>query len=96
MFRIFPTVMNNCIVLYYGFCFVTPPSQCVEISHHYRSNKKNIIASLLKFAGYIYYHKILPGNILGLILKNKMAAMGIFFYFQQGLLIAGPLEQKVL
>ena len=36
--------------------------------------KKNIIASLLKFAGYIYNHKILPGNIFGLILKNKMAA----------------------
>ena len=36
---------------YYGFCFVKPPG-CVERFHHYRSNKKNIIASLLKFAGY--------------------------------------------
>ena len=27
---------------------------------------------LLKFAGYIYNHKILPENIFGLILKNKM------------------------
>ena len=46
----------------------------------YRSNKKkNIIASLLKFAGYIHNHKILPGNIFGLILKNKM---------EQGLLLA--------
>ena len=41
----------------------------------YRSNEKNIIAILLKFAGYIHNHKILPGNIFGLILKkNKMAA----------------------
>ena len=63
---------------YYGFRFVTPlPPQCVERFHHYRSNEKNIVASLLKFAGYIHNHKILPGNIFGLILKNKMAAMGI-------------------
>ena len=45
-------------------------------------------ASLLKFAGYIHNHKILPGNIFGLILKNKMAATGVFFDFQQGLLVA--------
>ena len=63
---------------------VTPP-QCVERFHRYRSNEKNIIASLLKFAGYIHNHKILHGNILGLILKNKMAATGVFFFdFQQG------------
>ena len=63
-----------------GFDFVTPtpPLQCVERFHRYRSNEKNIIASLLKFAGYIHSHKILPGNIFGLILKNKMAAMGVF------------------
>ena len=75
---------------YYGFCFVTPPPpplQCVERFHRYRSNKKNIIASFLKFAGYIHNHKILPGNIFGLILKNKMALTGVFFYFQQGLLV---------
>ena len=30
--------------------------------HHYRSNEKNIIASLLKFAGHISNHKMLPGN----------------------------------
>ena len=60
---------------YYGFDFVTPkpPPQCVERFHCYRSNEKNIIASLLKFAGYIHSHKILPGNIFGLILKNKVA-----------------------
>ena len=60
-----------------GFRFVMPP-QCVERFHRYRSNEKNIIASLLKFAGYIHNHKILPGNIFGLILKNKMAATGVF------------------
>ena len=54
-----------------------PPPQCVERFHRYRSNEKSIIASLLKFAGYIHNHKILPGNIFGLILKNKMAAMGV-------------------
>ena len=63
---------------YYGFRFVTPPPQCVERFHRYRSNEKNIIASLLKFAGYIHNHKILPGNIFGLILKNQMAATGVF------------------
>ena len=65
----------------YGFDFVTPmpppPPQCVERFHRYRSNEKNIIASLLKFAGYIHSHKILTGNIFGLILKNKMAATGV-------------------
>ena len=63
---------------YYGFCFVMSLPQCVERFHRYPSNEKNIIASLLKFAGYIHNHKILPGNIFGLILKNKMAAMGGF------------------
>ena len=62
---------------YYGFRFVTPPPQCVKRFHRYRSNKKNIVASLLKFAGYIHNHKILPGNIFGLILKNKMAATDV-------------------
>ena len=65
---------------YYGFRIVTPtppPPQCVERFHHYRSNEKSIIASLLKFAGYIHNHKILRGNIFGLILKNKMAATGV-------------------
>ena len=53
---------------YYGFHFVTsPPPQCVEKFHLYRSNKKYITASLIKFAGYIHNHKLLPGNIFGLI-----------------------------
>ena len=40
--------------------------------------KQNIIPSLLKFAGYIHNHKILPGNIFGLILKNKMVARDVY------------------
>ena len=64
---------------YYGFRFITPPpQQCVERFHRYRSNEKNIIASLLKFAGYIHNHNILPGNIFSLILKNKMAARDLY------------------
>ena len=65
----------------YGFRFVTPTPptpQCVERFRRYRSNKKIIIASLLKFAGYINNHNILPGNIFGLILKNKMAARDVY------------------
>ena len=30
------------------------------------------------FAGYINNHKMLPGNIFGLILKNKMAARDVY------------------
>ena len=55
-----------------------PPPQCIERFHCYRSNEENIIASLLKFAGYIHNHKILPDNIFGLILKNEMATTGVF------------------
>ena len=54
-----------------------PPPQCIERFHGYHSNKKNI-ASLLKFARYIHDHKILLGNIFGLILKNKMAARDVY------------------
>ena len=69
---------------YYGFCFVMPLTpQFVEKFHSYCSNEKNIIAGLLKFAGYIYNHKILPGNVFGLILKNKMIAMGVFSTFSK-------------
>ena len=71
--------LKHAIALYYGFDFVTPtPPQCVERFHRSRSNEKNIIASLLKFARYIYNRKILPGNIFGLILENKMATTGVF------------------
>ena len=68
-----------------------PPPQCVERFHRYRSNEKNIIASLLKFAGYIHNHKILLGNIFGLILKNKMAATGVFFRLSTRTFV-GPLK----
>ena len=70
------------------------PPQCVERFHRYRSNEKNIIASLLEFAGYIHNNKILPGNIFGLNLKNKMAATGVFFLSART--FVGPLEQWVL
>ena len=68
---------------YCGFGFVTPLllPQCVKRFHCYHSNEKNILARLFKFAGYIYNHKILPGNIFGLIWKNKMAATGMFLTF---------------
>ena len=36
-----------------------------------------LIGTDLKFAEYVPLYKILTGNIFGLILKNKMAAMGI-------------------
>ena len=49
-----------------------------RVVHCYRSNEQNIIASLLKFAGYIHNHKILPGNIFAFILKNKMAARDVY------------------
>ena len=76
-------------MLYYEFHFVTPsPPQCVERFHRYHSNGKNIKASLLKCAGYIHNHKILPGNIFGLILKKQDGHHRQFFDFQQGYLVA--------
>ena len=41
------------------------------------SRAKDIIARDLKFTGYFPHYKIFTGNIFGLILKNKMAAMGV-------------------
>ena len=66
----------------------------LERFHRYRSSEKNIVASLLKFAGYIHNYKILPGNIFGLILKNKMATMGVSRLYTRT--FGGPLEQRVL
>ena len=66
---------------------------CRETFHHYRSNEKNIIASLINFAVYINNHKMLHGNIFGLILKNKMAATGVFLSVMKSAyipLIIGP------
>ena len=36
-----------------------------------------IIGRDLRSTGYVPHYKILTGNIFGLILKNKMAAMGV-------------------
>ena len=43
----------------------------------YPSRDQGVIGRLIKFVGYIHNHKILPGNIFGLILKNKMSATGV-------------------
>ena len=84
---------------YYGFRFVTlmtppPPPQCVERFYRYRTNHKNIVASLLKFAGYIHNHKILPENLFGLILKTKWPPQA--FFRLSAMTFVGPLEQRVL
>ena len=78
----------------YGFRFVTPPPppQCVERFHHYYFNETYIKASLLKFAGYIHNHKILPVNMFGIILKNKMGATGVFSTFSKD--FCGPSRAK--
>ena len=41
------------------------------------SRAKGILGRDLKFAGFVHHYKILTGNIFGLILKIKMAAMGV-------------------
>ena len=65
-------------VLWISLCnAATVAAVCIEISPLPLKHKK-IIASLLKFAGCIHNHKIFPGKIFGLILKNKMAATYIF------------------
>ena len=59
----------------------TLDSEVIHLLYYYLlslQQKKNIIASLLKFAGYIHNHKILPGNIFGLILKNKTATRDVY------------------
>ena len=43
------------------------------------SRTKGIIGRDLKFTGYVHYYKILTENFFGLILKNKIAAMGVSF-----------------
>ena len=48
----------------------------------------------LKFAGYIHHHKILPGNLFGLIWESKMVATGLFRLSARS--FVGPLEQRVL
>ena len=58
--------------------------------------KKNIIASFLKFAVYINNHKMLPGNIFGLILRNKMAATGVFLSVMKGAYISLIIDPRGL
>ena len=41
------------------------------------SRAKGVIGRDLKFAGYVPHYKILSGISFDLILKNKMAAMGV-------------------
>ena len=83
-------------IAYCRFCFATSPPQCVERFHHYRSNEKIIIASLLIFPGYIHNHKILPGNIFGLILKNKMAATSVSLSVMKRAYISLIIDPRVL
>ena len=57
------------------------------------SRAKGIIGRDLKFSGYVPHYKILTGNIVGLILKNKMAATGVFLPVMKSAyisLIIGP------
>ena len=43
----------------------------------FRLSAKGIIGRDLKFAGYVHHYSIVTGKIIGLILKNKMAASGV-------------------
>ena len=52
----------------------------VQRFSRYPSRGQGIKGRLLKYTRYIDNHKILPVNIFGLILKNKMAAMGFSFF----------------
>ena len=78
---------------YYGLRTSTLPSPPPRFSR-YPSRDQGIMGRLLKFAGYIHNHKILPGSIFGLILKNKMAATDVFQLSARS--FVGPLEERVL
>ena len=60
------------------------------------SRAKGIIGRDLKFAGYVPHYKILTGNIFGLILKNKMAAMGVSFSVIKSAFISLIIGPRVL
>ena len=63
------------------------------------SRAQGIIGRDLKFARYVHHYKIMSGNIFGLILKNKMAAMDVSFSIMKQcveIFLLSPLEQKVL
>ena len=59
------------------------------------SRAKDIIGRDLKFAGYVHHYKVLTGNIFGLILKNKMAAMGISLSVIQSAFISLIIEETI-
>ena len=73
---------------YYGFHFVTPLPQCVERFYCYRSNEINITASLLRFAGHINNHNVMPGEYFWPHFEKQDNRHRRFFDFQQGLLVA--------
>ena len=60
------------------------------------SRAKGIISRDLKFAGYVPHYKMLTGNIFGLILKNKMAAMGVSLSVIKGAYISLIIGPRVL
>ena len=53
----------------------------VQRFYRYPSSAFNIVARAFKFSGYLQPQNILSGNIFGLILKNKMAAIADFLLF---------------
>ena len=59
-----------------------PPQAFSTFSKEFcwHSRRKGITGRDFKFAGYVQHYKILTGNIRGLVLKNKMATMGGFFF----------------
>ena len=82
---------------YYGFHFVMPPPlpQCVERFHRYCSNEKNIMASLLRFAGCIHNHKILPWEYFWPHFEKQDGRHGGGFQLSART-FGGLLEQRVL
>ena len=55
---------------------------------------RSIIDRDLKFSEHVHHYKILTANIFGIILKNKMAAMGVLRFSARS--FVGPLEHGVL
>ena len=60
------------------------------------SRGKGIIGRDLKFTGYVPDYKILIGNIFGLILKNKMTAMGVSLSVMKSAYISLIIGPRVL
>ena len=81
--------------MYHGLCRSTLlPPQPVEIFPLPPLEvKKGIVGRVLKFAGYMHYHKSLPGILLASFKKNKMAAK---YFLTSVRSFVGSLEQMVL